>query len=55
MTKKKDPKQKKKYEKPKLKTEKILEAALGITCDGTTQAGRKVDVPSGCTSGKLLT
>ena len=48
-------KTKKPYAKPEIKTEKVLEAGLGSTCNGTTSGGRKADTPSGCTASKLKT
>lgn len=46
---------KKTYQKPQIKSQKILEAGLTTGCNGTPGGGRKVDIPTGCTSGKLLT
>jgi hypothetical protein len=34
-------KSKKPYQKPALKTEKVLEAGLGATCNGSSVGGRK--------------
>ncbi len=45
---------KKKYQKPKIKSEKILEAGLGATCNGTTTGGRKSATPA-CKATSLKT
>ena len=45
---------KKKYTKPTLKSEKILDAGLGSTCNGTTNGGRKSATPA-CNAGSLKT
>lgn len=45
---------KKKYQKPKIKSEKILEAGLGATCNGTTNGGRKSATPA-CKATSLKT
>lgn len=45
---------KKKYHKPQIKSEKILEAGLGATCNGTTAGGRKSATPA-CRSTSLKT
>ncbi len=50
---KKDSK-KKTYQKPKIKSEKILEAGLGSTCNGTTTGGRKSATPA-CKATSLKT
>lgn len=45
---------KKKYKKPTLISEKILEAGLGSTCNGTTIGGRKSATPA-CKATSLKT
>lgn len=45
---------KKKYKKPTLMSEKILEAGLGATCNGTTSGGRKSATPT-CKAASLKT
>jgi len=45
---------KKAYKKPKIKSEKILEAGLGATCNGTTAGGRKSATPA-CKATSLKT
>ena len=47
-------KSKRKYQKPELKSEKILDAGLGATCNGTTNGGRKSATPA-CTASSLKT
>lgn len=47
-------KNKKKYIKPKITSEKILTAGLGATCNGTTNGGRKSATPA-CNSKSLKT
>lgn len=47
-------KSKKKYKKPILISEKILEAGLGATCNGTTTGGRKSATPT-CKATSLKT
>lgn len=47
-------KNKKKYQKPTLTSEKILEAGLGATCNGTTTGGRKSATPA-CKATSLKT
>lgn len=47
-------KNKKKYQKPTLTSEKILEAGLGATCNGTTSGGRKSATPA-CKATSLKT
>lgn len=47
-------KKKKIYKKPQIKSQKILEAGLTTTCNGTTTSGRKASTPT-CQAGKLLT
>lgn len=46
---------KKTYKKPTIKSQKILEAGLTTTCNGTTTGGRKETTGGGCTTGRLLT
>lgn len=48
-------KKKKTYKKPQIKSQKILEAGLTTTCNGTTSGGKKPDAAGGCTAGKFLT
>lgn len=48
-------KKKKTYKKPQIKSQKILEAGLATTCNGTSTGGRKPDAAGGCTAGKFLT
>ena len=38
-------KKKKPYKKPTIKSQKILEAGLGVVCNGTSAGGRKAVVP----------
>lgn len=45
---------KKPYKKPTIVSEKILEAGLGSTCNGTTTGGRKAATPA-CKSISLKT
>lgn len=45
---------KKIYQKPKIRSEKILEAGLGATCNGTTSGGRKSATPA-CKATSLKT
>jgi hypothetical protein len=45
---------KKIYQKPKIRSEKILEAGLGATCNGTTNGGRKSATPA-CKATSLKT
>jgi hypothetical protein len=47
-------KKKKKYTKPELKSEKILVAGLGASCNGTTSGSRKSATPT-CRAGSLKT
>lgn len=45
-------KNKKKYNKPKVKSEKIM--MFGALCNGTSTGGRKQTTAGGCASTKLL-
>ena len=45
---------KKPYKKPTIISEKILEAGLGATCNGTTNGGRKAATPA-CKATSLKT
>ncbi len=54
-TKENKKKNKKPYSKPKIETEKILDAGLGATCNGSSSGGRKATVGDGCNSNKLKT
>jgi hypothetical protein len=42
---KKKSKNRKPYQKPTLKTEKVLEAGLGAVCNGSSVGGRKSSAP----------
>lgn len=48
------PKQKKKYQKPQLKSEKVM--AFGAQCNGSPGSGRKAaaGAPDFCVAGKIL-
>ena len=36
---------KKKFKKPVVKTQRILDAGLAVVCNGTTSSGRKAKAP----------
>lgn len=46
---------KKLYKKPELKSERILEAGLAATCNGTTAGARKAAVVDACLATSLKT
>lgn len=52
----KNKKKKKAYKKPEIKSEKVLDAGLAVSCNGSTTGNRKATtVPAGCAANRLKT